>query len=114
MLALVAMAASQSSAIADLATFRDAVATKLLFYPAPASASTLTEWRSTILQREVFLDQLKLFTERIENGSTGAIYRQLAGAYYGVNAIPQEWIERLALRELISEKATDRFDFSNP
>jgi ADP-ribosyl-[dinitrogen reductase] hydrolase len=43
----------------------------------------------------------------------GAIYGQLAGAYYGVNAIPQDWIERLALRELISEKATALFDFSN-
>jgi ADP-ribosyl-[dinitrogen reductase] hydrolase len=45
--------------------------------------------------------------------TTGAIYGQLAGAYYGVNAIPQEWMERLALRELISEKATALFDFSN-
>jgi len=45
--------------------------------------------------------------------TTGAIYGQLAGAYYGVNAIPQEWIERLALRELISENATALFDLSN-
>jgi ADP-ribosyl-[dinitrogen reductase] hydrolase len=42
-----------------------------------------------------------------------AIYGQLARVYYGVNAIPQDWIERLALRELISEKATALFDFSN-
>lgn len=26
--------------------------------------------------------------------TTGAIYGQLAGAYYGINAIPQDWIER--------------------
>jgi ADP-ribosyl-[dinitrogen reductase] hydrolase len=45
--------------------------------------------------------------------TTGAIYGQLAGAYYGVNAIPQDWIERLAMRELISEKAMALFDFSN-
>jgi ADP-ribosylglycohydrolase len=45
--------------------------------------------------------------------TTGAIYGQLAGAYYRVNAIPQEWIERLVLRELISEKASALFDFSN-
>ena len=38
--------------------------------------------------------------------TTGAIYGQLAGAYYGVSAIPHNWIERLALRELISGKAT--------
>jgi ADP-ribosylglycohydrolase len=45
--------------------------------------------------------------------TTGASYGQLAGAYYGVNAIPQDWIERLALRELINEKATALFDLSN-
>ena len=45
--------------------------------------------------------------------TTGAIYGQLAGAYYGINAIPRDWIERLALCELISEKATALFDFSN-
>jgi len=45
--------------------------------------------------------------------TTGAIYGQLAGAYYGVNAIPRDWIERLAMRELISEKANALFDFSN-
>jgi ADP-ribosylglycohydrolase len=45
--------------------------------------------------------------------TTGAIYGQLAGAYYSVNAIPQDWIERLALCELISEKATALFEFSN-
>jgi ADP-ribosylglycohydrolase len=45
--------------------------------------------------------------------TTGAIYGQLAGAYYGVNAIPQDWIGRLALRELISEKIAALFDFSN-
>jgi ADP-ribosyl-[dinitrogen reductase] hydrolase len=45
--------------------------------------------------------------------TTGAIYGQLAGAHYGVHAIPQDWIERLALREHISERATALFDFSN-
>jgi ADP-ribosylglycohydrolase len=45
--------------------------------------------------------------------TTGAIYGQLAGAFYGVDAIPQAWIERLALRELICEKAAPLFDFSN-
>lgn len=44
--------------------------------------------------------------------TTGAIYGQLAGAYYGVDAIPQDWMECLALRELISEKATALFDLS--
>jgi ADP-ribosylglycohydrolase len=45
--------------------------------------------------------------------TTGAIYSQLAGAYYGVKAIPQDWIERLAFREVISEKAIALFHLSN-
>ena len=45
--------------------------------------------------------------------TTGAIYGQLAGAYYGVDAIPSDWMERLAFRELISEKARALFDFSS-
>ena len=45
--------------------------------------------------------------------TTGAIYGQLAGAYYAVDAIPPHWMERLALRELISEKAGALFEFSN-
>jgi ADP-ribosyl-[dinitrogen reductase] hydrolase len=45
--------------------------------------------------------------------TTGAIYGQLAGTYYGVNAIPKDWIECLAFREVICEKAATLFDFSN-
>jgi ADP-ribosyl-[dinitrogen reductase] hydrolase len=44
--------------------------------------------------------------------TTGAIYGQLAGAFYGVNAIPGEWLERLTMREFIREKADALFDFS--
>ncbi len=33
--------------------------------------------------------------------TTGAVYGQLAGAYYGAENIPAEWRERLAMRELI-------------
>jgi ADP-ribosyl-[dinitrogen reductase] hydrolase len=44
--------------------------------------------------------------------TTGAIYGQLAGAFYGANAIPEDWIERLAMREFIGERADALFDFS--
>ena len=37
--------------------------------------------------------------------TTGAVYGQLAGAFYGASGIPAEWIERLALRERIEELA---------
>ncbi len=33
--------------------------------------------------------------------TTGAIYGQLAGAYYGRNGIPQKWLDKLVMRDLI-------------
>jgi ADP-ribosyl-[dinitrogen reductase] hydrolase len=46
--------------------------------------------------------------------TTGAIYGQLAGAFYGVNEIPQEWLERLVMREIIGDMADALFDFLIP
>jgi len=37
--------------------------------------------------------------------TTGAVYGQLAGAFYGVGRIPDRWLEMLAMRELIEEYA---------
>jgi ADP-ribosyl-[dinitrogen reductase] hydrolase len=37
--------------------------------------------------------------------TTGAIYGQLAGAYYGIEGIPQAWLDQLAMRELIESYA---------
>ncbi|GED72241.1 ADP-ribosylglycohydrolase [Brevibacillus reuszeri] len=37
--------------------------------------------------------------------TTGAIYGQLAGAHYGIDAIPERWIEPLAMKELILDMA---------
>ena len=45
--------------------------------------------------------------------TTGAIYGQLAGAFYGVHAIPEDWIERLTMREFIRESA-DAFSTFRP
>jgi len=39
--------------------------------------------------------------------TTGAVYGQIAGAYYGVDGIPAEWREKLAMRELIEKRATE-------
>ena len=44
--------------------------------------------------------------------TTGAVYGQLAGAFYGASGIPAEWIERLALREKIEELAAGLFELS--
>jgi ADP-ribosylglycohydrolase len=37
--------------------------------------------------------------------TTGAVYGQLAGAFYGESGIPREWCDRLAMRELIATRA---------
>jgi ADP-ribosylglycohydrolase len=42
--------------------------------------------------------------------TTGAVYGQLAGAYYGVDAIPAEWRTRLARRGDIAAVATALFE----
>lgn len=38
--------------------------------------------------------------------TTGAIYGQLAGAYYGFDSIPAEWVQQLARKDLIEKLAT--------
>ena len=38
-------------------------------------------------------------------GTTAAVYGQLAGAHYGLEGIPSEWLEALAQREMIEDHA---------
>jgi ADP-ribosylglycohydrolase len=45
--------------------------------------------------------------------TTGAIYGQLAGAYYGVHAIPARWQEKIALSGQIRHFAERLFEFSD-
>jgi len=37
--------------------------------------------------------------------TTGAVYGQLAGTYYGIDGIPEKWVEKIAKKELILEYA---------
>jgi ADP-ribosylglycohydrolase len=49
--------------------------------------------------------------------TTGAIYGQIAGAFYGVEEIPPEWRAKLAMRDFIQEKADHLFaiaELTNP
>jgi ADP-ribosyl-[dinitrogen reductase] hydrolase len=39
--------------------------------------------------------------------TTAAVFGQLAGAYYGVDAIPAKWLEQLAMREFITGMADE-------
>lgn len=44
--------------------------------------------------------------------TTGAVYGQLAGAFYGAEAIPHEWQQVVAMRELIIEFADRLYGFA--
>ena len=44
--------------------------------------------------------------------TTGAIYGQLAGAYYGLSGIPKSWREKIAMKDLILDYADKLFEKS--
>lgn len=44
--------------------------------------------------------------------TTGAVYGQIAGAYYGHSGIPADWSEKIALRETVLRFAQQLFDLS--
>jgi ADP-ribosyl-[dinitrogen reductase] hydrolase len=45
--------------------------------------------------------------------TTAAIYGQLAGAFYGVHGIPEEWVAKLTLRERIEEMADQLYELAS-
>jgi ADP-ribosyl-[dinitrogen reductase] hydrolase len=42
--------------------------------------------------------------------TTGAIYGQIAGAYYGISGIPKEWIAKLYNRAEIEKMASQLYE----
>ena len=44
--------------------------------------------------------------------TTGAIYGQVAGAYYGVEAIPSEWRDKLTMRAEIERMADGLYELA--
>lgn len=44
--------------------------------------------------------------------TTGAVYGQIAGAFYGAKNIPQKWIKKLAHKKLISDIADGLLEFN--
>jgi ADP-ribosyl-[dinitrogen reductase] hydrolase len=44
--------------------------------------------------------------------TTGAVYGQIAGAFYGVEGIPGKWLEKIVMREYIEELADGLLDLS--
>jgi ADP-ribosylglycohydrolase len=49
-----------------------------------------------------------------DTDTVGAVYGQLAGAYYGVDAIPARWLAALAHLPMIRACADDLLDFAMP
>lgn len=47
-----------------------------------------------------------------DTDTVGAVYGQLAGAYYGYNKIPKEWREIIAMKTTISDMALELLDLS--
>jgi len=47
-----------------------------------------------------------------EADSTGAVYGQIAGAYYGDDCIPADWKSKPAFRETIESLAERLFELS--
>lgn len=45
--------------------------------------------------------------------TTAAIYGQIAGAYLGVDAIPADWLDKVAQRAMIERMADDLYEMSN-
>jgi ADP-ribosyl-[dinitrogen reductase] hydrolase len=45
--------------------------------------------------------------------TTGAVYGQLAGAFYGVENIPSEWINKIALHDMILDYAEKLYSLTN-
>lgn len=45
-----------------------------------------------------------------DTDTVGAVYGQLAGAYYGLDAIPKRWINKIAFPDLIIEVADKLFE----
>jgi ADP-ribosyl-[dinitrogen reductase] hydrolase len=45
--------------------------------------------------------------------TTGAIYGQLAGAFYGVEGIPERWLAKVAMRDEIERLAGELFDLAS-
>ena len=45
-----------------------------------------------------------------DSDTTGAVYGQIAGAFYGASEIPARWVDALARRNLISDYADQLFD----
>jgi ADP-ribosyl-[dinitrogen reductase] hydrolase len=45
-----------------------------------------------------------------DTDTVGAVYGQIAGAYYGISAIPRRWLDKVVLKDIIIEIADKLFE----
>jgi ADP-ribosyl-[dinitrogen reductase] hydrolase len=57
---------------------------------------------------------LKVVNLGDDSDTTGAVYGQIAGAYYGIGGIPSAWLEKPAKRDLIERLARELYARSGP
>lgn len=102
-------------------TAKDALMDRIAFRPAEpklvelASGSFLAKTEQQIRGSGYCVESLEAAVLRAVNlgedaDTTGAIVGQLAGAYYGAQAIPPLWLEALAMRGDIEELAGKLFE----
>jgi len=48
-----------------------------------------------------------------DSDTTGAIYGQLAGAFYGISSIPKRWSNQLVQREFIENTAIELYELQS-
>jgi len=64
-------------------------------------------------QTDTYRDAILLATNLGDDAdTTAAVCGQIAGAFYGVEAIPERWLEKLAKRDLIQDLAQQLFSIS--
>ncbi|KJU86534.1 ADP-ribosylglycohydrolase [Candidatus Magnetobacterium bavaricum] len=55
---------------------------------------------------------LKAVNLRLDADTVGAVYGQIAGAYYGLSAIPEKWISNLMKKDMILGMLDEAYDIS--
>ena len=72
-------------------------------------AALWASWNSDDFQEGA----LKTVNLGADADTTGAIYGQLAGAYYGLDAVPAEWRMKITMSDRILELSDALYAFAN-
>lgn len=62
------------------------------------------------MQSLLYDDIISLIKKSGDSDSTGAVTGNILGAYLGLSAVPQKFLDKLELREVITEMADDLYN----